>query len=240
MMRRLETGEQIDILEMLFAEKRTSTGQPWVMLNMVSSVDGATALRGGATSLNDADDRALFLALRAVADVVLVGAQTVRAENIGPVRMSQAMKSHREAVGLIDEPRLAILTRSLNLDTDDPVFADPSRRPMVVTEQGADTERLEMMDQVADLVVAPRLDGQGIINALGSFDVILCEGGPTVNSQLISANVVDEINLTISPMFAMGRSKRIAVGEELDPAIELKLDRTLVGDRSLFLRYLRG
>ena len=240
MMRRLETGEQIDILEMLFAEKRTSTDQPWVMLNMVSSVDGATALRGGATSLNDADDRALFLGLRAVADVVLVGAQTVRAENIGPVRMSQGMKSHREAAGLIGEPRLAILTRSLNLDTDHPVFADPSRRPMVVTEQGADTVRLEMMDQVADLVVAPRLDGPGIINALGSVDVILCEGGPTVNSQLISANVVDEINLTISPLFAMGRSKRIAVGEELDPAIELKLDRTLVGDRSLFLRYLTG
>ena len=240
MMRRLETSEQIDILEMLFAENRTSTDQPWVMLNMVSSVDGATALRGGATSLNDADDRALFLALRAVADVVLVGAETVRAENIGPVKMSKAMSAHREAAGLTGEPRLAILTRSLNLDVDDRVFADPSRRPIVVTEQGADAQRLEMIAEVADVVVSPLLDGPGIISALGGVQVILCEGGPTVNSQLIAANLVDEINVTLSPLFAMGHSKRIAMGDELDPPIELALDRTLVGDRSLFLRYLRG
>lgn len=240
MMRRLETGEQIDILDMLFAENRIRSGQPWVMLNMVASVDGATALRGGATSLNDADDRALFLALRAVADVVLVGAETVRAENMGPVKMSKAMSAHREAAGLAGEPRLAILTRSLNLEVDDRVFADPSRRPIVVTEQGADPERLAAISEVAEVVVAPLLDGPGIVNAFGHVQVILCEGGPTVNSQLIGAGVVDEINLTMSPLFAMGHSKRVAMGEELEPPIELVLDRTLVGDRSLFLRYLRG
>jgi len=239
MLRRLESGKQVDILEMLFAEERRHTDRPWVMLNMVSSIDGATALRGGATALNDADDRALFLALRAVADVVLIGAQTVRSENLGPVRMSDAMNRYRDHAGLEGQPRMAILSRSLNLDSDDRVFADTSKRPMVVTEQGADPERLEVIGQVADVVVAPVLDGAGIINALGDVQVILCEGGPTVNSQLIAADVVDEINLTISPLFAMGHSKRIAVGEELDPPIELVLDRTLSGDRSLFLRYVK-
>ena len=61
------------------------------MLNMVTSIDGATAVGGGASGLNDPDDRALFLALRALADVVLVGAQTVRSENLGPVRMTDEM-----------------------------------------------------------------------------------------------------------------------------------------------------
>ena len=240
MLRRLESGEPLDILEMLFSEGRGHANRPWVMLNMVSSVDGATALRGGATALNDADDRALFLALRAVADVVLVGAQTVRSENMGPVRMSDEMVRHRSGVGLLGEPRLAILTRSLNLDPEERIFADPARKAIVVTEEGADAERVAALSAVADVVQAPVLDGAGIVSALGEVKVILCEGGPTVNSQLIAADVVDEINLTLSPLLAMGASKRIAFGAELDPPTELNLDRAWVGDRSLFLRYLRG
>lgn len=239
MFRHLESGESVDILEMLFAEERGHVDSPWVMLNMVSSVDGATALRGGATALNDTDDRALFLALRAVADVVLVGAQTIRSENMGPIRMSDEMSRYREKFGQVGEPKLAILTRSLNLDPGDRLFADPERRPIVLTQDGADSDRLAGIAQVADVVQAPVLDGAGIVGALGESTVILCEGGPTVNSQLIAAGLVDEINLTISPLFAMGESKRIASGAELDPPAELRLARILAGDRSLFLRYLR-
>lgn len=240
MFHRVESGEQVDILEMLFAESRGHSNRPWVMLNMVSSVDGATALRGGATALNDADDRALFKALRAVADVVLVGAQTVRSERLGPVRMSDEMARYRNAAGLEGEPRLAILTKSLRLDIDDSVFSDPKRPPMVITEDGADGDRIGALSEVATVVQAPVLDGAGIIEAIGDAKVILCEGGPIVNSQLIAADLVDEINLTMSPLFAMGQSKRIASGPELDPQTDLELDRILIGDRSLFLRYLKG
>ncbi|MFQ5524119.1 MAG: dihydrofolate reductase family protein [Acidimicrobiia bacterium] len=96
MLRRLQTGEPVDLLEMLFSEERRNSGRPWMMLNMVESVDGATAVGGGASGLNDADDRDLFLALRSVADVVMVGAQTVRSENLGPVRMNDEMMRHRQ------------------------------------------------------------------------------------------------------------------------------------------------
>jgi riboflavin biosynthesis pyrimidine reductase len=248
MLRRLESDEPVDLLEMLFAENRGRVGgaqpvaeghPPWVMLNMVSSIDGATALRGGATALNDADDRALFLAMRAVADVVLVGAQTVRSENMGPIRMSDEMMRYRIEAGLEGEPKMAILTRSLNLSVDDGVFVDPKRRPIVVTEEGADRDRLQTISTVADVVQVPVTDGAGIVGALGDAEVILCEGGPTVNSQLIGAGLVDEIGITMSPLFAMGQSKRIASGIELDPPTGLVLDRILTGDRALFLRYLR-
>lgn len=239
MLRRLETGDPIDLLDVLFADERRGSGRPWVMLNMVTSVDGATALRGGATALNDADDRALFLALRSVADVVLVGAQTVRSENLGPIRMSEEMRGYRRAAGLDGDPRLAILTRSFALDLDDRVFSDPSNRPIVVTSEEADQERVAAIGDVADVFLAAELDGEGIVGAFGDVGVILCEGGPTVNSQLIAADLVDEINLTVSPMFALGASKRVALGPELDPPIELNLDRGLLGTRSLFLRYVR-
>ncbi len=223
---------------MLFSEKRVATGRPWVMLNMVESVDGATAVGGGATGLNDADDRALFLALRSVADVVMMGAQTVRSEKLGPVRMTEEMMSHRDAAGFEGEPTMVILTRSLAIEADHRVFSDPERRPTILTGVDADLAKVEQLSQVADVVQAESLDGHGIVGALDWASVILCEGGPTLNSHLVASGVVDEIDLTLSPMVAMGESKRIASGPALEPPQEMKLDRALLGDRSLFLRYL--
>lgn len=240
MLRRLESTQPVDMLGMLFAESRVREDGPWVMLNMVESVDGATAHKGGATALNDPDDRALFLALRSLADVVLVGAQTVRAESLGPIRMSDEMADFRLQAGIQSVPRLAILTRSLDLDPRYRVFSDPENKPVVVTSHDAAEDRMAPLREVAEIIQAESLDGGGIVNALGNARVILCEGGPTVNGHLISGGVVDEINLTISPMFALGQSKRVASGPELDPATGLRLDRVLLGDQSLFLRYLRA
>ncbi|MEA1903735.1 MAG: dihydrofolate reductase family protein [Actinomycetota bacterium] len=236
---RMEGAESVDLFEMLFGDERDHPDRPWVMLNMVESIDGATAVRGGATALNDEDDRALFLALRAVADVVMVGAQTVRSEDLGPVKMSADMMKARQANGVDGEPKLAILTNSLDIDPGHRVFSDQERRPMIITSNNADTEKLQSLSQVADIVHANRLDGQAIVEAVGPVDVLLCEGGPSINSQLVESGMVDEINLTLSPIFALGHSKRIASGPELDPPTELKLDRVLRGDRSMFLRYVR-
>ncbi len=238
MLRRLEIGDTLDILKMLFSESRDAS-TPWVLLNMVASVDGATAVGGGASGLNDEDDKALFLALRAVADVVLVGASTLRSENLGPVTMTGDMTAFRQRAGLHREPRLAILSRSLRIDPEARVFSDPARRPIIITEHGADPESMNSLGRVADMQTAGRLDGGGIIEALGDVDVVLCEGGPTVNSQLIAADLVDEINLTVSPVFALGESKRVAMGSPLNPPLDLRLDRVATGDRSLFLRYVR-
>lgn len=240
MFRSLESsGEPIDILDMLFSEKREREGRPWVMFNMVESVDGATAVDGGASALNDADDRALFLAMRAVADVVLMGAETIRSESVGPVRMSAEMSRHRSNAGLEGVPQMVILTRSLSLDQEARVFSDPDRRPTILTGHGVDQDRVDAISKVADVAQIDDLDGNGIVNYLSAAKVILCEGGPTVNSVLMTAGMVDEINITMSPMLALGESKRIAHGEPLQPPIDMRLDRIASGDRSLFLRYVR-
>jgi 5-amino-6-(5-phosphoribosylamino)uracil reductase len=240
MLRCLETGEPVDMLQLLFSEKRPGSGRPWVMLNMVESVDGATAVGGGASDLNDPDDRALFLALRAVVDVVMMGAETVRSESLGPIRMSDEMMRHRREAGLEGEPKMVILTRSLNIDTRHRVFSDQTRRPTILTGVDADPDGVRVLGEVADVVQIDSLDGKGVVEALHPAEVILCEGGPTLNSHLVAAGVVDEINLTIAPMLAMGESKRIASGPALDPPTPLRLDRILAGDRSLFLRYVRA
>lgn len=240
MLHQLETGEPVDVLEMLFSERREAAGRPWVMLNMVESIDGATAVDGGASGLNDPDDRELFLALRAVADVVVNGAGTVRAENIGPVRMSDEMVRRRLDAGLSEKPRMVVLSRSLSLDSGQRIFSDPERRPMIITEVHADPDGLRRLGDVADVVQIERLDGLGIVQSLGEASVVLCEGGPTINSQLIRDDVVDEINLTISPLLALGESKRLASGPPLESPTSMRVDRILRGNQSVFLRFVRA
>ena len=240
MLRALNEGDSVETLPLLFADHRKGPGRPWVMLNMVVSVDGATALKGGATALNDPDDRSLFLALRSVADVVLVGAQTVRSERMGPVRMTAEMLEHREAAGLEGAPRLAVLTRSLDIDPEHRIFSGSALRPILVVPRDTDRSLMRRFEDVAEFAFTDTDDGLAVVDALSPARVVLCEGGPRVNSLLIAAGVVDEIDLTVSPLFGLGSSKRVASHlDELDPPQELELDRALVGERSLFLRYVR-
>ena len=239
MLRTLLEGDPVDMLPMLFADERRGSGRTWVMLNMVVSVDGATALKGGASALNDPDDRDLFLALRSVADVVLVGAQTVRSEILGPIQMTEEMREHRHRAGLHGDPRIAVLTRSLDIEPDHRLFSDPGNRPILVAPTDSDQDRIKRLESVADIVLTDTDDGRAVISSFDGADVVLCEGGPSVNSLLIGSGMVDEFALTISPVFGLGESKRIASREsELEIPQELVLDRALVGDRSLFLRYL--
>lgn len=241
MLKRLhEASGPIDLLDMVFAEGREPSGAPWFLYNMVSSVDGATAVRGGSTALNDEDDKSLFAALRAVPDVVLAGAGTVRAENYGPIELDEERRTRRVEAGLNPTPRLAIPTRSLNLDPGMRVFGDPDHKPLIITGEDAPQDRVSELSQVADVSQISSLDPHSIVDALGEPDVVLCEGGPSLNGQLISTGYINEMRLTISPLIAVGESSRVAHGDELDPPAEMSLDSVLVGDRALFLRYVRS
>ncbi|MGH8946825.1 MAG: dihydrofolate reductase family protein [Acidimicrobiia bacterium] len=239
MLRHLDTGDPVDLLPMLFAEEREGQGRPWIMFNMVVSVDGGTAVDGSATPLNDPDDKMLFRALRSVADYVLVGAETVRAEKYGPVRLDDEHLVQRRRAGLDHLPRLAIATRSADLDPAARAFSDPERPTMVITGVDADPSRVEALSEVAEVAQLDDLSPAGIIDHLGDADVVLCEGGPTLNGQFFATGLVDEVDLTIAPYLISGKSARIAHGETADPPLDMRLDRTLIGDVSLFLRYLR-
>ncbi len=239
MLHSLETGDPVDILDVLFSEARRHPDRPWVMLNMVESIDGATAVDGGASALNDRDDRDLFLALRSVANVVMNGAETVRSENLGPLWMSDEMARRRSEAGMAPIPEMVILTRSLDLDPGHRIFSRPEQRPTVITGIDVEPSRLESVGAVAKVIQIDPLDGNGIVSVLAEHDVLLCEGGPTINTQLIRDGVVDEVNLTVAPMLALGDSKRVASGPPLDSPAKMRLDRKLMGEQSLFLRFVR-
>lgn len=241
MLRRLQPADEpIDLLELVFGDERGAPGRPWLIYNMVASVDGATAFQGGSSALNDEDDKSLFAALRAVPDVILAGAGTVRAEDYRPVTLDDTRRRARIERGLEPTPRLAIPTRLVDLDPGLRVFSDPDHKPLVITGEDAPQERVDAISDRADIVQLAELTPVSIVAALIDEGLILCEGGPTLNGQLMASGFVDEVLLTISPLVALGKSFRVAHGVELESPFEMRLDRALVGDRALFLRYLRA
>lgn len=235
-------GEPIEDLAALIAGERRD-GDRWVLVNMVSSVDGATAVRGGATGLTDPDDQALFRAYRAACDVVLVGASTVRAENYGPVVLDDAQWAARTATGRTSLPPIAVVTGSLDLDPAARLFEAEANPPLIFTGTSADPAVVGQISEKAEVVVASdmALDVSWVIDHLTArgHRVILCEGGPTINGQLAGADLIDEFNVAFSPMLVAGRSSRLSHGPT---AVELpmRLDRVMIGDSMMFCRWIRG
>jgi riboflavin biosynthesis pyrimidine reductase len=228
----------VDPVERYGADDRTaSTGErPWVLVNMIATVDGATAVDGRSGGLGGPADKVVFGAIRAVADVILVGAGTVRAEAYGSPRTPPT----RDA-----PPRLAIVTRSLDIDPASRVFTDAptDRRPIVVTTDRSDAARRDELARVADVMIAGDDDvdvelALTELRAQGSR-VVLCEGGPSLNGHLVAAGVLDELCVSLAPLVAGGSSPRLAHGLVPPDVTAMRLDRALEADSMLFLRYVR-
>ncbi len=225
--------------------------RPWVVVNMITSIDGATAVDGRSGGLGGPADKAVFRALREVPDVILVGAATVRTEGYGRVRLdADAMRRRRER-GQREVPRLAVVSGSLDLDPDSPMFTEAERAPLVLTSAQADPALRVRLESVAEVhsVGTSRVSMTEALSLLGRLgaDCVLCEGGPTLNAQLLAQDLVDEWCQTTSPMLVGGESSRAAVGPEArvngDPQgsglPHLHLDRLLEADGMLLARYLR-
>lgn len=206
------------------------TGRPWVMANMVASIDGRAAVRGRTAALSGDADRAVFKLLRTLADVVLVGAGTVRAERYGPVREGE-------------RPPVAVISRSLDLDWDSPLFAEAARRTEVLTCEAADPARLRVARKAADVIVAgeKQVDLGRALHELEArgHRVVLCEGGPYLLGELIAADLVDELCFTMAPLLAGGIETSLIVAPPMDPPRALHLASLIEDGGALLARYLR-
>ena len=203
---------------------------------MVVSADGATAVDGRAGDMGGEPDRRLFHALRTVPDVILVGDGTARAENYGPPKAPPGRPA----------PRLAVVTGSGVLEPSLRFFAtaDPALPPpFVITVTDCPPERLAALEQRAEVIQAGA-SAADLGVALGALrqrgaEVVLCEGGPTLNGQLVARDLVDEWCLSVAPLLVSGISSRAAVGDAATPPLPATLDRLLEEDGVLFARYLR-
>ena len=242
LMNRLLPGPctEVDTLE---AYAVPTTGTPHVRVNMVASLDGAAAIEGRVGTLSGKADAALLHELRSLCDVLVVGAGTIRAEGYGPLRVSDEQQQRRVTTGQSPVPRLAVLTRSLDLDLAARVFTEASARPLVVTTDRAPAERREEASAVADVVVAGESDvdlAATVAELAGrGMPRILSEGGPHVLGSLYAADLVDELCLAVSPVVTGGEAVRITSGPLLVPPRAMHLGHVLEKDEFLFLRYTR-
>jgi 5-amino-6-(5-phosphoribosylamino)uracil reductase len=214
---------------------------------MISSVDGAAALDGRTAGLAGPADRALFSALRSLTDVVLVGASTARAEHYGPARLSADLRARRESAGWRPVPRIVVLTRTCDLDLQSKLFTEAEERTIVITSERAAATHRERLDPVADLFTAgeEEVSMDAAMATLGALGItsVLAEGGPSVLAQLVAADLVDELCLTLAPMMVPAPVERIVAPASIGAAVPLELVHVLVGDENeggyLFLRYGR-
>lgn len=219
-------------------------GRTWVRGNMISSVDGAATVDGRAGGLGNDADRALFQVLRGLADVILVGAGTARAEKYGPVERGEEWDRLR--AGRSSVPPIAVVTGSLALDLAGPLFTDaPSdaRTIVVTTERASPDRRAAAAAAGVDVVMAGR-DAVDLHAALAALQArghrrILCEGGPHLLAEVVAAGLLDELCLSVSPCLLAGDAQRILNGTPLPAPAPLHLTQVLEDDSFLFLRYGR-
>ena len=208
----------------LYGDLPSARARPAVRLNMITSIDGATAVAGLSGGLGGPADQALFAVLRSQADVVLVAAGTVRAEHYGPSKVP-----------------VAVISRSCRLDWDSPFFTASIAPPIVVTVGEAPALERKKAADLADLIIAGDRDVD-MAAALGALAErgylrVLAEGGPTLNGQLAAAGLLDELCLTVSPLLAGGDAKRILAGPTLAAGPGWRLRSLCEQDGFLFLRY---
>jgi len=207
---------------------------PHVRVNFVSSTDGAVTVNGRSGGLGNAADRQVFGILRELAEVVLVGAGTVRSENYGGAR-----KTTR---GRALPPPIAVVTGSAVLDPGARLFTDTRVPPIVLTGPDAPADRRAALTAAgADVVVLDPLSPAAVVGELWRRGLhrVLCEAGPRLFGDLVGADLVDDFCLTLAPLLAAGDAGRIAVGPPGSPPRPLRLVSALEEDGVLLLRYAR-
>ena len=218
-------------------------GGRWVRANMIASVDGAATVQGRSVGLSGAADHRLFGLLRSLADVILVGAQTVRAEDYGPAKIQSEWAHLR--VGRPPTPPIAVVTRRIDLDLSSGLFtlAPNHARTIVITTRAAARSRRTRAAQHADVMIAGEelADLNAVITSLAGHGLrrILTEGGPRLLGELVTAGLLDELCLTVSPLIVGGDAQRITTCAPMASPQRLGLAHVLEDDGSLFCRYAR-
>jgi riboflavin biosynthesis pyrimidine reductase len=232
--------ENVDLVE-VYAYPQ---GRTWLRANMVAGIDGAAQAPDGLSAgLSSPADKKIFGVLRALADVIVVGASTVRDEGYRPPRPKPAFAAAREAAGQASVPVMAIVSRSLAVDFGSPLFTEAIVPTVVITCEQARPDGLAAARTYGDVIIAgrDRVDFARAFDALAERGLTrqLTEGGPHVLAQIAASGRLDELCLTIGPLLTAGPADRILAGPALTPPQPMYPISLLEENGSLFARYVR-
>jgi riboflavin biosynthesis pyrimidine reductase len=219
----------------------------WVRGNMITSLDGGATDDGKSGGLAGTGDRSVFAVMRQQADVILVGAGTVRAENYSGAQFSPVQRQARQRRGQAEVPPIAVVTNRGEFDHDAKLFTRTEVPPMILTSSAAAPGASSRLGSLAEVVVASGADPDAVDNAVAlkiladrKLFRVLAEGGPSLLGSLIVAGLLDELCLTIAPLLVGGSAPRIATGPG---DVHSRMRRShLLGDDAgyLYARYVKG
>lgn len=217
------TAAEVAVDELYGIARPRPTGRPWVGICMIASLDGTTVVDGRSGALGNAEDTAVLGALRRAADVVLVGAGTVRAEGYGAPKQSTL--------------RIGVVSRTGDVEVDTELFRSGAGF-LVLPEDGPPAPR------GVDVVRAGRgdVDLGAVLRRLGEVvdepRFVQCEGGSRLNGSLLATGDVDELDLTISPLLAGGDGPRLTTGAP-PQLVRFELAHLATADGYLYGRWVR-
>jgi riboflavin biosynthesis pyrimidine reductase len=219
----------------------------WVRGNMIASLDGGATDDGKAGGLAGKGDRAVFSVMRHAADVILVGASTVRIENYSGAQLPVAARQARQRRGQAEVPPIAVVTRSGDLDPSALLFTRTEVTPLILTSARTVEDTRRRLGAVAEVIDASGTDPNSadpavVLNVLAERGLfrVLTEGGPLFLGSLIENGLLHELCLTIAPILVGGASKRIVTGLG---HVHTKMRRAHLfadDDGYLYTRYVRA
>jgi riboflavin-specific deaminase-like protein len=238
-----EGATAAELLAEVRPRERAHGGRPFVFVNMVTTIDGRAQLGGSTGDLGEEADLGMLLELRTIADAVLIGSGTLRVEGYDRLIGSGERRARRAAAGLAPDPLAVLLSRELDLPWDAGLFQAHEQPVLVYTAEDADGEGAGAIPPTpapVEVVRLPQLSPAGALADLRSRGVaaLLTEGGPTLNSALLGAGLVDELFLTIAPQITgEADAIRIVEGDGLATPLRARPVWVLRAHGELFLRY---
>lgn len=215
---------------------------PHVIGSLISSVNGRATLDGRTWPLGSSVDREIFRGLRGTCDAIMVGTGTLRAERYGRPGRKSTLRASRAQRGLAEEPKVLVVSRSLALPVDIPLFRDPatevllytwSQDPIPAVAARMEVTRMDPADRTLAAVLRSAREQHGVRS-------VVCEGGPTLYGALLDEDLVDELFLTIAPLYAGDDELTLTSAGHGARTAPMHLASVLSCDDYLFLRYRRG
>ena len=226
-----------ELLAAVRPHERAPADRPFVFVNMVATADGRAALEGSTRSLGGEDDTELLLELRALADAVLIGTGTLRAEGYDRLLRSEERRARRIAAGLAEDPVAVLLSRRFDIPWEAGLFQAPEQPVLIYTGVAGSPPdvpapvEVVVLDDPAPAAALADLRARGV-------RALACEGGPTLFGALVAGGLVDELFLTIAPLLTGDESEpTIVSGGTLPRPVGMELLWTLRSGSELFLRY---
>ncbi|MBO9534674.1 MAG: dihydrofolate reductase family protein [Solirubrobacteraceae bacterium] len=214
-------GVSLDELVGAIRPVHVPADRPYVIANMVTTLDGTIAVDGesGTIGRHAPGDRTLFRVLRDASDAVLAGTGTIAAEGYRRLIATPERRAARAAAGLEEDAVAVVLSRSGRIPEGVPMLDDPAQPVRTFVGEEADPVR-----------AFAELRAEGI-------RVLLCEGGPSLLGDLVRRDLIDDLYLTIAPVLGGGAPERTLLGGTPDHPRTVELRWLLEQGGGLHARY---